>query len=111
MFSVRFTMRRLVVAVAVIAMVLGALVGVGRRMRRLADLGTYHRNQIVGQLFGTVGADGTMMYVPSSLDRNGKRVTPYHQRMDRWHEQVAQRYWRASRHPWLDVALDPPPRE
>src|SRR5262249_33498464 len=32
MFSVRFTLRRIVVIVAVIAMVLGALVGVGRRI-------------------------------------------------------------------------------
>jgi hypothetical protein len=111
MFSVRFTMRRIAVAVAVIAIVLGALVGVGRRMRRFADLGTYHRDQIVSQLYGIPGADGTMLYVPSSRDRNGKPVTPYQQRMDRWHEQMAQRYWRASRHPWLDVALDPPPRE
>ncbi len=111
MFSVRFTMRRIAVVVAVIAVVLGALVGVGRRIRRFDDLGTYHRNQIVSQLYGMVGADGTMMYAPSSRDRNGKPVTPYQQRLDRWHEQMAQRYWRASRHPWLDVALDPPPRE
>jgi hypothetical protein len=40
MFSVRFTMRRIAVVVAVIALVLGALVGVERRMRRFADLGT-----------------------------------------------------------------------
>jgi hypothetical protein len=111
MFSVRFTMRRIAVAVAVIAIVLGALVAVRRRIRRFDDLGAYHRDQIVGQLHGMVGADGTMMYVPSSLDRNGKPVTPHQQRMDRWHEQMAQRYWRAARHPWLDVALDPPPRE
>jgi hypothetical protein len=111
MFSVRFTMRRIAVAVAVIAMVLGALVGVGRRIRRFDDLGAYHRNQIVGQLYGMVGADGTFMYVPSSLDRNGKPVTPHQQRMDRWHEQMTQRYWRSARHPWLDVTLDPPPRD
>ena len=110
-FSVKFTMRRIAVAVAVIAMVLGALVGVGRRIRRFDDLGAYHRDQIVGQLYGTVGADGTMLYVPSSLDRNGRPVTPHQQRMDRWHEQMAHRYWHAARHPWLDVTLDPLPRE
>ena len=111
MFSVRFTTRRIAVTVAVITMVLGALVGVGRRIRRFDDLGAYHRKQIVGQLYGRVGADGTMLYVPSSLDRNGKPVTLHQQRMDRWHEQMAQRSWDAARHPWLDVALDPPPQK
>jgi hypothetical protein len=109
MFSVRFTMRRIVVTVAVIAIVLGALVGVRRRIRRLDDLGAYHRSQIVGQLYGMVGADGTMTYVPSSLDRNGKPVTPHQQRIDRWHEHMARRYWHAAARPWLDVTLDPPP--
>jgi hypothetical protein len=58
-----------------------------------------------------VGNDGTMMDIPSSLDQIGKPVTVDQQMMDRWHEQMAQRYLRAARHPWLDVALDPPPRE
>jgi hypothetical protein len=111
LFSARFTMRRLAVAVAVIALVLGALVGVGRRIRHFDDLGANHRNQIVGQLYGKVGADGKVMYIPSFLDRNGRPVAPHQQRMDRWHEQMAQRYWRAARHPWLDVTLDPLPRE
>lgn len=110
-FSVRFTMHRIIVAVAVIALVLGTLVGLRRRIRRFDDMGAYHRDQIVGQLYGRVGADGTMMFVPSASDRNGKPVTPHQQKMDRWHEQMAQRYWRAARHPWLDVLLDPPPRQ
>jgi hypothetical protein len=111
MFSVRFTLRRMTVAVAVIALVLAALVGVGRRIRRFDELGAYHRNQIVSQMYGMVGADGMMRYVPSSWDRNGKPVTPHEQRMDRWHEQMAQRYWRAARRPWIEVALEPSPRE
>jgi hypothetical protein len=111
MFSVRFTMRRIVVAIAVIATVLGALVGVGRRIRRFDRLGFYHRTQIVGVLYGHSGPDGEMIYVPSSVDQKGRPVTPRQQIIDRWHEQMAQRYWRAARYPWLDVALDPPPRE
>ena len=110
-FAVRFTMCRIVVTVAVIAMVLGALVGVRRRIRRFDDLGAYHRDQIVGQLYGTVGADGTMTFVPAAQDRNGKPVLPHQQKMDRWHEQMAQRYWHAAAHPWLDVTLDPPPTD
>jgi hypothetical protein len=64
-----------------------------------------------GMLDGALGADGTMTYIPSSVDQNGKPVTPHQQRMDRWHEEMAQRYWRAARRPWLGVALDPPPHE
>jgi hypothetical protein len=111
MFSVRFTIRRIAVAVAIMAMVLAALIGVARRIRRFDDLATYHRSQIVGQVYGMVGTDGTMTYVPSSLDRNRKPVTPHQQRMDRWHMQMAKRYLHAAARPWLEVTLDLPPPE
>jgi hypothetical protein len=111
MFSVRFTMRRIMVAIAVIATVLGAIGGVGRRIRRFDRLGYYHRTRIVGVLYGHSGPDGKMIYAPSSVDQDGRPITPRQQLIDRWHEQMAQRYWRAARYPWLDVAPDPPPRE
>jgi hypothetical protein len=112
MFSVRFTMRRRVVTVAVIAIVFGAFVGFRRRVRRFDDLGDYHWSQIVGQLHGIPGPDGaiTTTYV-SSLDRNGKPVAPHQQRMDRWHKETAERYWHAALRPWVNVTLDPPPPE
>lgn len=112
MFSVQFTMRRIVVAVAVTAIVLGALVGFRRRVRRFDDLGAYHWSQIVGQIHGIPGPDGEIerTYI-SSQDPNGKPVTTRQQRMDRWHKVVAERYWHADLRPWVNVTLDPQPPE
>jgi len=110
-FSVRFTMRRIVVGVAVIALVLGGLVGILRRIRRYDELGAYHRDQIVCRVRRIPRADGTLMYLLEALDPSGKPVTPYQYRIDEWHMQMSERYWRAASHPWLDVKVDPPPRE
>ena len=65
----------------------------------------------MGQVYGMVGTDGTMTYVPSSLDRNRKPVTPHQQRMDRWHMKMAKRYLHVAARPWLEVTLDSPPPE
>jgi hypothetical protein len=111
MFSVRFTMRRIAVTVAVIAVILGGLVGVGRRIRRYDSLGSYHRNQVVGQVYAMNGADGTTKYIPTSSDPDGRPLTAQQQRSDRWHLEMSQKYWNAARHPWLEVAVDRPPGE
>jgi hypothetical protein len=111
LFSARFTTRRIAVWVAIIALVVGTVVGVGRRVRRFDQLAAFHRRQIVGQMVIMRGADGRMSYVPSGRDRSGTRLTPHERKMDRWHEKMAQRYLHAARYPWLDVTLDPPPAE
>jgi hypothetical protein len=111
LFSVRFTMRRIGVAVAVIAMLLAALVSVGRRIRRFDSLGHYHRTQIVGQLYGTPGLDGKVTFVVSPVDQKGRPVPHRQLIMDRWHEQMAQKYWRAARYPWLHVEPEQPPHD
>jgi hypothetical protein len=111
MFSVRFTLRRIAVAVAVIAAVLAVLVGIGRRIRRFDDLATYHRAQIVSVVYTHSGPDGTSILVPSSVDWDGKPVTSRQQALDRWHLQMYEEYLRAARYPWLDVTPDGPPTE
>lgn len=109
--SVRSTVRRVAVAVAVIAVVLGALVGVSRRVRRFDDLATYHRNQISAKVYSVIGPDGMMMLVPASSDQNGTPLTLDQRKIDRWHAQMATKYSLAARRPWLDVALDLPPHD
>jgi hypothetical protein len=111
MFSVRFTMRRIVVAVAVIAIVLGALVTMGRRIRRFDGLATYHESQIMGVMYGTPGPDRTMTFSLSSHDRNGRPLPPQQQIIDRWHFQMKERYRRAAVRPWLPIEPDPPEPE
>ena len=111
LFAVRFTVRRIVIATAVIAVLLAALVGVVRRIRRFDSLGAYHRDQIVGQLYGYPGPNGKMTYAVSPVDQNGRPVPHSQLIMDRWHEQMAQKFWRAARYPWLDVAPEQPPHE
>jgi hypothetical protein len=109
MFSVRFTLRRIAVVVAVIAAALAVLVSLGRRIRRFDDLASYHRSQVVGVVYASSGPDGATILVPSSVDWAGKPLKPRQQVLDRWHLQMFQKYLRAARYPWLDVTPDAPP--
>jgi hypothetical protein len=104
-------MRRILVAVAVIAIVLGALVGIRRRIRRFDDLAAFHRSQIVDVVWLKSGPDGAAVFSPSGVSQNGSPIPPRQQRLDRWHVQMMQEYLRAARYPWLDVVEDSPPRE
>src|SRR4051794_8772311 len=104
---VRFTVRRLVVAIALVAGGFDASSWIGRRRDRFQRLGSYHRHQIVCVLWGHPGPDGEYVYEPTSHDQQGKPVSARQQRIDRWHESLAQRYWNAARSPWLPVPPDP----
>jgi hypothetical protein len=113
MFAVRFTMRRIVIAVAVIAMVLGVLVNYVRRVRRFDDLAGYHRSQIVGVAQRQViDQDGMIVGLElPPVDVKGRPVPPIQRLLNDWHARMFQRYLRAARRPWLDVQLQPPPNE
>lgn len=86
----RFTVRRLMVLVAL----LGALLGVGiegnRRMTRFSRRAFYHRVNAMGP---------------------GVDLGPAFERKRAWHEQMERKYDYAAGHPWLPVAADPPPPE
>jgi hypothetical protein len=90
---------------------LGALVGIRRRIRRFDDLAAFHRSQIVGDVWLKSGPDGAAVLWPSGVSQNGRPVPPGQQRLDRWHVQMMQKYLRAARYPWLDVVEVSPPRE
>ena len=111
LFCVRFTMRRIVIAVGVIAIVLAALVTMGRRIRRCDDLVTYHRSQIAGVMYGTPGPDRTITFSLSSHDGNGRQVPPQQQAIDRWHVRMMDKYRRAAARPWLPIGPDLPEPE
>lgn len=108
--SVRLTLRRLMVAVAVMAVLLGGLVDTIRRARHHDRMAQDHRRQIVGVLRGRQRPDGTVVFEPTSKDRAGKAVSERQQRLDRWHEAMARRYWHASPYPWSrPPEILPPP--
>jgi hypothetical protein len=110
-FSVRLSTRRIVVAVAVIAILLGGLTAVARRIRRFDHLAYLHRSQMSGLMIGFRRPDGTTTMLPANVDAAGKPLTPQQERMDHWHWEMAERYQRATHFPWAEVTVDPPPDE
>jgi hypothetical protein len=98
--SVRITLRRLMVSVAVLAIIFGAPINTIRRARHYDRLGLYHRKQVVGQVWSRIGPDGKQFTEISAIDRKGKAVSPRQQKVDRWHEAMAQKYWHAPYYPW-----------
>ncbi len=107
--SARITLRRMMVTTAIIALIFAGLVQTMRRARHNDSMGLYHREQVVGVLYGS-STDGKL--VPMPFDRNGKPVSPQQQKLDRWHEAMAQRYWHSPYYPWSSAVEElPPPGE
>jgi hypothetical protein len=96
---VRFTIARMMVAVAVIALLLGA-VAILRRRANLQGLADYHAEtarQIRSLHVWTFRPDGP----PVDISFEDPRLADYH-------EDMAGKYKRAACYPWLPVAPDPP---
>jgi hypothetical protein len=110
---VRFTVRRMMIAVALLALFLGGWVWMERRSARFSDLANWHHRQITCVFFGSPGPDGKFIYEASdSPQRDGDPpVSLRQQRIDTWRRQIAVKYWDAARHPWLPVEPDPPEPE
>jgi hypothetical protein len=109
--SARISLRRAMIAVAVMAVFLGAATAYFRRVRYYDAMGTFHRSQVVSILSGSIGEDGEFHYSPTDLDQNLKPVTESQKRQDAWHEAMAEKYWHAARYPWIKVNKDTPPPE
>lgn len=90
---VRFTVRRMMVPVAVVALALGMCIW-DHRMRRVS---------VAYELRGL-----------SYRKRSGPRprfpalIPPPLSARERWDAEMAEKYRRAARYPWLPVAPDPP---
>lgn len=106
--SVRLTLRRVMVAIAVIAVCLAGIVSTIRRARQHDRMGHFHRSQIVGVLYSRAGPGAKLVVYHRAVDRNGKAVSSHQQRMDRWHEAMAQEYWHASYYPWSGAVKEIP---
>jgi hypothetical protein len=100
---VRFTIRWLMVAVTIVGSVSATFVGLGKRADRFRALAKYHGEQVLD--LETV-ADGRFRVVGHT--RDGEPVV---QTTVCRHAELAQKYERAARYPWLPVAPDPPAPE
>jgi hypothetical protein len=85
---VRFTVRRMMVAVAVLSLLIGWGIESGRREGRFRTAARVHWLASFGR-----APDG-----PGQVTEAGLR----------WHDRMAEKYDRAARYPWLPVEPDPP---
>jgi hypothetical protein len=95
---VRFTVQRLMVAVAVAAMVIGGCVGIPKRRARREWLAGFHASR-AGSLMKQAEPGTTEVKDPGT---NAQL---------RWHEAMAEKYEWATRYPFLPVWPDPPEPE
>lgn len=97
---VRFTVRRMMVAVAVAALTLGVIVGLQNRHQRFRRIAEDHRSRMIA--WEEVGRSEATR---KRFDLSGQQVSlaAHH-----WHLQMAENYEHAARRPWLPVAPDPP---
>jgi hypothetical protein len=77
----RFSVRRMMVAVAIVGVVFGMLM----RVARLQQVSDYHRSRII-----LISPPDPRVY------------------MTLYHMELANKYAYAARHPWLSVTPDPP---
>ena len=91
----RMTTRRLMIAVAVVGLLMGGIVG-GVRLRRRREylMGYYHHHHQMAVMWISKGIE--------TLDPRCQRLIAYH-------GALARKYWYAARFPWLPVEPDPPP--
>ena len=97
---VRFTIRRMMVLIAVIAVLMLGAVMLQRQaeFKRLAEFHAREAFMISNSSHGTmIGADGMFVHV---------RVAPT--AAEKYHESLAKKYEWAAGHPWAQVEPDPP---
>jgi hypothetical protein len=92
-FIPQFTVRQLMVAVAIAGIVLGVTIERHNRFRKIAAHHQAEFKKILSGLPFHFSGD-------SSLDPKMRRLE--------WHEPMRLKYERAARYPWLPVGPDPP---
>jgi hypothetical protein len=92
----RFTVRRLMVAVAVVALILGLL--------RLRPQSIAYHQQAEDYAWVTFHPDSMIILDGQFASRN-----PATRIRDPWAWKMAEKYWRLSDYPWLPDSSDPPP--
>ena len=104
-FRPRFTMRRLMVVVAIVGLLMGGSLWIVRMRTRSA---AYRQRAFEFSLM--TARDGGVIFT-----EDGKFHSKYDNEndwlRDAWACKLAEKYWRLSLRPWLPVEPDPPPPE
>jgi hypothetical protein len=100
---VRFTVRRLMAAVAVVGVIAGLLVEGERRRVRFRDLAAWHEAEVMRYFVLIPG--GESEYQRRAFQRYEEVFGP----TIIYHGSLRLKYERAARLPWLPVTPDPPP--
>jgi hypothetical protein len=95
----RFSMRGMMVAVAIVVVALGVL---ATRSRRFQSLATDHRARVMQH---TIGSTQIGPYA-EGYDSEYRQVTQW---LSDWHHAMAMKYQLAAGRPWLPIPPDPPP--
>ena len=106
----RMTTRRWMVAVAIVAILIGVGLELSRRSRRFARLAADHSNGAL-EHFGTLMAFGGGPPPNRDVPPAGLGPARYLHRAKallNYHSELTEKYQRAARYPWLAVAPDPP---
>jgi hypothetical protein len=99
---VHFTVRRLMVAVEILALALTVYAGIERRRARLQRVAQHHWEKVATDSVVQADANRTIYRAsPSFRDRQ----------LAHHHVNLANKYANAARNPWLPVSPDPPEPE
>ena len=102
----RFTVRRLMIAVAIVASVFALIAYPNRIRAHRLDLATYHGNHLIGVTINTSYEDGRP--IETYFREDGSPMPDSEFRIRQWHERLFVKYCEAALHPWLPVEPDPP---
>jgi hypothetical protein len=100
---VRFTVQRMIIAVAIVGTGLGLI---ERRLRALARA-EHHLSQVVSQGWAC-SRDGSYRFY---VDGQGMPATARQVRNSAWHHELYSKYRLAANYPWLPIEPDPPEPE
>jgi len=101
----RMTTRRWMIAVAVVAILLGAGLGVGRRSRRFARLSAHHANASLEHFHTLMTLRGwpPVLQDRSFVELARVRILYRVRALVNYHSALTEKYERATRYPWLPV--------
>ncbi len=105
----RFTVRRLMLAVAVVAVILGVMGFLKRVRTNRLKLATYHLDQRGGALIESFHVDQNRTIDTYFKPKpGGEKMTDLEVRMFHWHDALAKKYKQTAETYWLPVEPDPP---